>query len=193
MKKALPILALLLGACVLQSFNLFSNVITEKDEVSSSIRTRAFFDYTDTKEWHSPLVRIAQTILCETDRYNTKVVRVFDCIQLASNSFDLETRVYLLLDGTPYPIKVDNIGYERLSDLKEKKKDVLTGDSSKVSVVTGYDRVEGNFYKLTCTIPPVVVDKIKTCMKLQFRYYAGPDMITTTMSRYELSTFKKML
>ena len=140
-----------------------------------------------------PLIRITQTVLRETGKDTTAGIRIFDRIQLNPNSFMLEDRVYLLIDGKPFHAKVEDVQFERLSSLDEKRKDVLTADSTKVSVVTGYDRNESNSYKLTYMVNPQTVEKIKTCSKLQFRYYAGPDMITTSMNRYELNTLKKVL
>lgn len=120
-------------------------------------------------------------------------IRIFDRIQLQANSFQLENRVYLILDGKPYQAKVEDVEYERLRKMEEKRKEVLTADSTKVSVITGYDRSETSLYKLTYSLSPETVEKIKTCNQLRFRYYAGPDMITTGMSRWQLNTLKKVL
>lgn len=193
MKKIPIIICLLLTICTLQSCGLFSNVINEQDEVNGTSRNRSEFEYRTAREWASPLIRINQTILKETGATGKIKVRIFDRIQLQANSFSLEKRVYLIIDGKPYPAQVDDMEFEHLTNFQEKRKDVLTADSSKVSVVTGYDRSESNQYKLTYTINPETIEKIKTCEKLRFRYYTGPDMITTTMTRWELNLFIKLL
>lgn len=193
MKKTPLTFLLLLAACTLQSCSLFRNIVVEEDVVNSTSRIRAEFEYRHAKEWSSPLIHITQTILRETGKDTTAGIRIFDRIQLNPNSFKLESRVYLLIDGKPFQAKVEDVEYERLTNFQEKRKDVLTADSSKVSVVTGYDRNESNSYKLTYTISSETVEKIKACSKLRFRYYAGPDMITTSMSRYELNILKKVL
>lgn len=193
MKKSTLLLAISLTLCSLTSCQLFKNIFVEEDVVNSTSRIRTEFEYRMAKELSSPLILVAQTIIRETGKDSSTGIRIYDRIQLESNSFQLENRVYLLVDGKPHQAKVEDLEYERLRKIQENRKEVLTADSTKVSVVTGYDRSETSSYKLTYTISPATVEKIKTCNKLQFRYYAGPDMITTKMSRYELSRLKKVL
>lgn len=193
MKKSSLLFVLFLTVCTLQSCILFRSIIVEEDVVTSSSRIRTEFEYRHAKEWTSPLILVQQTIIRETGKDSLTGIRIFDRIQLESNSFQLENRVYLILDGKPYQAKVEDVEFERLRKVEEKRKEVLTADSTKVSVVTGYDRSETSSYKLTYSVSPETVEKIKTCSKLNFRYYAGPDMITTTMSSWELKTLKKVL
>jgi hypothetical protein len=193
MKKSSFVIAFVLVACTLQSCVLFRNIVVEDDVVNSTSRIRTEFEYRTAKEWSTPLIAISQTIIRETGKDTSVGIRIYDRVLLNPNSFRLEDRVYLLIDGNPYQAKVEDVQFERFSTINEKRKDVLTADSSKVSVVTGFDRNESNSYKLTYTISPKIVDLIKTCYKLQFRYYAGPDMITTSMNHYELNVLKKLL
>ena len=193
MRKSSLALALLLLASTLQSCGIFSKVIVEQDEVSGTKRNRTEFQYWGAREWSSPLMHNTQTILKETGATGKITVRIFDRIQLKMNSFRLDKRVYLIIDGKPYTAQVEDMEFDQLTSFQEKRKDVLTADSSKVSVVTGYDRSESKYYKLTYTLNPETVEKIKTCRKLRFRYYSGPDMITTTMNGWELNLLKYML
>lgn len=182
-----------LTICTFQSWGLFSNVIHEQDEVSGTSRSRSEFEYSSTREMISPLIRINQTILKQTGPTGEVDVRIFDRILLQPNSFRLEDRIYLILDGKPYSTQVDDIEFERLTNIQEKRKDVITADSSKVSVVTGIDRSDSNYYKLSYSLNQETIDRIKTCNKLLFRYYTGPDMITTSMNKWELKQFIKLL
>jgi len=192
--KRLPLaFALLLTVCTLQSCLLFRTIVVEDDVVNSTSRIRAEFEYRVAKEWSSPLIAVTQTVIRETGKDTTVGIRIFDRVLLNPNSFRLENRVYLLIDGKPFQANVEEVQFEHFSTINEKRKDVLTADSSKVSVVTGFDRNESNLYKLTYMVNPQTVERIKTCSILQFRYYAGPDMITTSMNRWELNILKKML
>ncbi len=193
MRKSTLAFALLLSACTLHSCGIFRNVIVEQDEVSGTKRNRTEFQYYGAREWSSPLMRINQTILKETGPTGMINVRVFDRIQLQVNSFRLEKLVYLIIDGKPYSTQVDDMEFDRLTSIQEKRKDIVTADSSKVSVVTGYDKSDSKYYKLTYTLNPETLENIKTCKKLRFRYYSGPDMITTTMSAWELNLLQYML
>lgn len=184
---------LLLTVCTFQSCFLFRPIVVEDDVVNSTSRIRTQFEYRMAKEWNSPLIRVTQNVLRETGKNAVSGIRIFDEILLLPNSFSLENRVYLLIDNKPFEAVVEDVQFQRQTDIREKRKDVVTLDSSKVSVVTGYDRSVSNAYKITYFIGPETVDAIRGCMKLQYRYYAGPDMITTTMSKYELNILKKVL
>jgi hypothetical protein len=188
-KFVIPFLMLFL----FQGCMLFRGIIVEEDVVQSSKRVRANFEYRNARERYSPLVSVVQTIVKEAKTNAPSQIKIYDRIRLNINSFKLDDKVYLIIDKAPYPGKLEKIEFERETKFEEKRKDVLTADSTKVSVVTGYNNNENNVYKLTYTIDEQVVEKIKHCNSLQFRYYAGPDMITTNMSHFELETLKLLL
>jgi len=184
---------LILTLCTFQSCMLFRNILTEEDVVNSTKRVRTDFEYRYARERYSPLVSITQTIVKETKGDSVGPITFYERIRLNSNSFKLENKVYLLIDNVPYPGKVESVEYERVSNMEEKRKDVMTVDSTKISVVTGFDNHENNIYKLTYSIDEKLIEKIKEATKIQFRYYAGPDMITTAMNSFELKTLKLLI
>lgn len=177
----------------LQSCGLFRNIWVEEDVVRSSKRIRSDFAYQFTEERYSPLINISQTIIKEAGKNVQPKLTFYERIRLSSNSFNLEKNVYVLIDDVAFPGKIELMEFEREYKMEEKRKEVVTVDSSKISVVTGVNNRENNLYRLTYSIDEQAIEKIKTCSKVRFRYYAGPDMITTGMSRYYLETLKSLI
>lgn len=178
---------------LLQSCGLFRNIREEVDLVRSSKRMRADFEYRFTEERMTPLILITQTVVKESMPDALPKFTFYERIRLNASSFKLEKNVYVLVDDVAYPGKIESMEFEREYKMEEKRKDVVTLDSSKISVVTGVNNFENNLYRLTYTIDDEAIEKIKSCSKIRFRYYAGPDMITTGMYRYDLETLKMLV
>lgn len=177
----------------LQSCSLFRYIWVENDIVRSSKRMRTDFDYQFTQERYSPLININQSIVKELGKDSVVKYTFYESIRLNSNSFKLENKVYVLIDDVAFPGKVENVEFDREYMIDEKRKEVMTVDSSKISVVTGVNNQQNNLYKLTYSLDNQAIEQIKNCSKVQFRYYAGPDMITTRVSRFQLVTLKKLI
>lgn len=177
----------------LSGCGLFRNIWVENDVVRSSKRMRADFAYQNTEERYSPLLNITQSVVKETGIDGSAKLTFYERIRLNANSFKLENKVYVLVDDLAFPGKIEALDFEREYKMEEKRKDLMTVDSSKISVVTGVNNHECNLYRLTYSIDNQAIERIKTCSKVRFRYYAGPDMITTGMYRFDLETFKMLI
>lgn len=182
-----------LTICTFQSCMLFRGILVEEDIVYSTKRIRADFGYLAAREIYSPLIQLHQTIIKETKPNTLDHYQSFEWIKLRINSFRLDNRVFILIDSAAYQVHVESVEFERVSNIEEKRKDVMTVDSSKVSVVTGYEQNQSNDYRLSYSIEPTLIEKIKTANKVSFRYYTGPDMITVSMGRFNLTTLKKLI
>jgi hypothetical protein len=172
---------------------LFRGIIVEEDVVYSTKRIRADFGYITSGNIYSPLIQVNQTIIKETKPNALDHYQSFERIKLRVNSFRLDNRVFLLIDSAAYQVHVESVEFERVSNIEEKRKDIMTVDSSKVSVVTGYEQNQSNDYRLSYSIEPTLIEKIKTANKVSFRYYTGPDMITVPMGKFNLTTLKMLI
>ena len=172
---------------------LFRGIVVEEDIVYSTKRIRADFGYVAAREIYSPLTQITQTIIKEIKPNTPDHYWSFERIKLKINSFRLDNRVFLLIDSAAYQVHVESVEFERVSNIEEKRKDIMTVDSSKVSVVTGYEQNQSNDYRLSYTIEPTLIEKIKTANEISFRYYTGPDMITVPMGKFNLTTLKMLI
>ena len=186
-------IVLVLTLCTFQSCMLLRGIIVEDDIVYSTKRIRADFGYVGARESYSPLIQATQTIIKEIKPNTPDRYQSFVRMKLRSNSFQLENRVFLLIDNAAYKLNVESVEFERNSNIQEKRKDIMTVDSSKVSVVTGYEQNQSNDYRLSYTFEPNLIEKIKTATTISFRYYSGPDMITIPMGSFNLKTFKMIV
>lgn len=190
--KAKVLLVLVLISS-LPSCSLFRDIRVENDIVRSSKRMRADFVYQFTEERYTPLLNITQSVVKEAGKDTPAKLTFYERIRLNANSFKLEDKVYVLVDDVAYPGKIEDLEFEREYKMEEKRKELMTVDSSKISVVTGVNNHENNLYRLTYSLDSQAIEQIKNCSKVRFRYYAGPDMITTGMSRFDLETFKMLI
>lgn len=186
-------IVLVLTLCTFQSCMLFRAIVVEEDIVYSTKRIRVDFGYVGAKEFYSPVINVTQTIIKETKPNAIPHYQSYDRIKLRSNSFRLDNRVFILIDNAAYQVNVESVEFEKVSKIEEKRKDVMTVDSSKVSVVTGYEQNQSNDYRLSYSIEPAVIEKIKTANRICFRYYTGPDMITIPMGKFNLKTLKMVV
>lgn len=70
--------------------------------------------------------------------------------------------------------------YNNSRKISEKKEDVMKSDSTKISVVTGYDVVNKKNIQMTHHIlSEDIISKISTASAVYLRYYVGASYINT--------------
>lgn len=192
MKQTQLILFILLGL-LLQSCLFFRDINVENDTVYSSKRIKAEFNYNNSQERITPFISLNQTIIKEIKNSSNALYRAYDLIKLKSNSFRLDNRVFIIVDNEPFQVNVEYIDSDLVSEIEEKRKDILTSDSTKVSVVTGYEENPRIVSRITYIIDDLIIEKIRTSQNVMLRYYAGPDMITIRIRGSNLNNFKKVI
>jgi hypothetical protein len=171
---------------------MFQRIRIEDDIVNSSRRIKAEFIYRVSQEWDSPLILLNQKIVKELKQNSEEQYKVYDFIQLRSNSFKLENKVFIIVDNEPFRLEVERYDSKMIPKLDEKRKEILTSDSTKVSVVTGYEENQIWDYRIAYSIDKAIIGKIKSSHSVMLRYYAGPDMITIKLDSYDLDILKKI-
>jgi hypothetical protein len=83
--------------------------------------------------------------------------------------------------------------YENTKEIEEKKEDVMTSDSTSISVVTGYSENNRKITRFSYELPDHVIAKIKDADQVIFRYYSGPDMLTITLKGIKISKLKQLI
>jgi len=190
--KILHFISLLLIGLLFQSCLMFQRIRIEDDIVNSSKRIKAEFNYRISQEWDSPLILLNQKIVKELKQNSEEQYKVYDFIQLRSNSFKLDNKVFIIVDNEPFRLEVDSYDSKMIPKLDEKRKEILTSDSTKVSVVTGYEENQIWDYRIVYSIDKAIIGKIKSSQNVMLRYYAGPDMITIKLDKYDLDILKKI-
>lgn len=182
-------------ATTMQSCNLntYVSIRHENDVVKSTQRVKANFFYRNATEKRSPLISINQTIVKETKPNSEVHYTVYDVISLSQNSYALENKVYLIADNFIIPIQFENKTTEESSELRKTNQNILTADSTVVSVVTDYSRSTWKSIKTVYTLDYTAVNRIRMAKELKLRYYAGPDMITIPIRGKTLNKWKNLI
>ncbi|MDY0198273.1 MAG: hypothetical protein RBR68_10720 [Tenuifilaceae bacterium] len=178
---------------LLQSCLAFRGITVVDDAVYSTRRIKAEFLYDIAQEHNSPLISLNQKIIKEVKSDSWYQYRVYDFIRLKRSSFGLEKKVFIIVDNVPFKVDIEFIESEIFSQIDEQRKDVLTADSTKISVVTGYTESQSRDYRFTYLIENEVIEKIEKSGNVMLRYYSGPDLITIKIRGINLSNLKKLI
>ncbi|HMM11991.1 MAG TPA: hypothetical protein PKE03_07855 [Bacteroidales bacterium] len=174
-------------------FYFRSRLYEEHDIVKNSLRFRQEFYFNEVVERRTPFLGLHKTMLREVDADGTEILKVYDRLSLALGSFKPKNTVYLIIDGQVFSCESIDAEQDVLSNISEDKKDVLTADSTKVSVVTGYSSSQSRLIRYSYFISPEVISKMQNAESIAFRYYAGPSMMTVTVGPANLKNIKKLL
>lgn len=169
-----------------------TNRIYEKsDIVYATKRIELKLEY----HWHdrrSPITYAEQSIIKEISDKGT-IYKVYDAIVLPSLSYQLEDKVFIIIDNEVFAMEIEKKECENTKELKEKKEDIATSDSTSISVVTGYSENNRKITKFSYRLPEEVIEKIKNSEQVLFRYYSGPDMLTLTLENNKLKKLKELV
>lgn len=169
-----------------------SRIVVQDDIVNSSKRLELRYLIRDFNK-RSPLLYLEQQLVKEIKSDNKYSIKVYDILTLNSSSFKLEDKVFLIVDKSVYPMALDIIEYDNVKSITSNTKDILTSDSTKVSVVTGYTENNNKITKFSYKLSEELINKIKTSKQVSIRYYAGPSMLTVKLKDKNLRKIKKLI
>jgi len=199
MNKLVPPIGILLiitfttQSCTLLFFNERDRIRVEYDSVKNTKRITKDFFYYKTEEKQSPLYSIKQTILKELKPKGEITYTVYDNLTMNPSAQSLENQLYLIFFDEIIPINIKEIEIEQSSNISEEKGTILTADSTRVSIVKGYTQSNKKHYKISYQLSTEVIQRINYSSKVNFRYYCGPNMITTTLDENKLNRLKEMI
>ena len=181
---------------ILITFSLFSCKVTNKiyetnDLVYSSKRMELKLEY-NKEERKSPLISMKQSIVKEISDKETSY-HVYDVLILTSYSYKLDDKVFLIIDDEVFPMSIESKEFANSREVSEKTEDIMTSDSTTMSVVTGYSEYNRKITRFSYCLPEHVISKIKSSNQILFRYYAGPDMITVQLQKRKLDKLKELI
>ena len=175
-------------ACV----NLRSGIFVENDRVMKTrkVTYEAYF-YSNQKYEQSYSQKI--TFLKETDRNNITNYTLYDVITLPVESFDLDDKMYIVADDNVIKLPVSTQNQYNTKNINEQKNEILQSDSTKITVVTGYDVVNKKTIQMTHPINDDILQKILQAHELHLRYYVGPNAINSEIKGTKLRNIKKWI
>lgn len=181
------VLSLTLASCRIQQ-----RVIEENDIVYGSKRITLTLMYHNT-DWRSPLYYMQQSIVKEIRADQQASYHIYDVLYLTNSSFKLEDKAFIIVDNDPFPVVIDHKELENTKELIPQKADVMTSDSTTMSVITGYSENNQKITRFSYALPAEAALKIDQAKKVSFRYYAGPSMITVSLQSGQLNKFKQLI
>jgi uncharacterized protein YcfL len=191
MKKTMTIIfaALLLAGCGA----LMNPVHVENDIVMKTKRVlyeTSFY----TNDRYEPSYSQTITMVKETNNDNKTTYSIYDVITLPSESFEIdENKLYLIIDEEIIPFPTVFKREYNSRKISEKKEDVMKSDSTKISVVTGYDVVNKKNIQMTHILSEDIISKIGTASAVYLRYYVGASYINTEIKGGKLANVKKLI
>ena len=157
------------------------------------MRTRKIYEFENVLERKTPFISLKKTFYKIQDTNGNTTFHVYDVLTLDHGSFDIDEKLYLIIDGKAYAIKSDSEVPENFIATSTDTETIMTADSSGVEVVTDYSRHQWKHYRMHYTLDPVILEQIKNAREVLFRYYAGPDMMTVRMRGHRLRSLQKIL
>jgi hypothetical protein len=190
--KVCQISVFILICTVFQSCVPSNKIIEQDDVVYKTKRIELSYMIRDV-QFRSPLLYLKQSVVKEIKAYGTISYKVYDILTLTSSSFTLEDKVFLIVDNAVFPMVLEDKEFENTKTLTENKKDLLTSDSTTVSVVTGYSENDKKIARFSYRLNDEIVDKIKQSNEVIVRYYSGPSMISVPLNPKNLTQLKELI
>lgn len=186
----LTILGTTLSSC---GFYFRTRLYEEHDLVKSTLRFRQEYYFNEVAERRTPFLNLHKTMLKEVAANGQAMIRVYDHLSLTLGSFRPDNTVYLIVDGQVFPFESLDPEQNIQTHISEDRKDVLTADSTRVSVVTGYSTTQSRQVRYHYVITPELMNKMQHARAIAFRYYAGPSMMTVEVGPKNLKNIKKLI
>lgn len=191
MKK---IFLLAIIASILASCSFFrSSVVVENDKIMNSRRVIYDMSFTNNTRYEQVYSQFL-TVMKETDRNNQTTFSLYDVITLPVNSFEIdENKMYLIINDEIFSLTNTYKKQFNQRSISEKKDEILKSDSTKVSVVTGYDVTNQKKVQMTHVVAPEIMNKILSAKEVHLRYYVGPNIINSEIKGTKLSNLKTLI
>ena len=183
---------ILLISVIFQACLTTNKIVEENDLVYSTKRVALKSSYYEHTR-RSPLISLEQSIVKEIKANNETSYKVYDILSLTSSSFTLENKAFMIIDNDVFPMPIDNKEYENAKTITENRQNVLTADSTTVSVVTGYSENDRKITRFSYMLSDEVIARVKNSNQVLFRYYSGPSMLTVRLKEKNLKKLKGLI
>ena len=172
--------------------NLRSGIFVENDRVMKT-RKVTYETYFVSNQRYEQSYTQKITFLKETDRNSITNYTLYDVITLPVESFDLDDKMYIVADDNVIKLPVSTQNQYNTKNINEQKNEILQSDSTKITVVTGYDVVNKKTIQMTHPINNDILQKIARAREVHLRYYVGPNAINSEIKGTKLRNVKKWI
>ncbi len=192
-KNKKTIFVVLCLVCLTFSACHFSNRITVQDDIVYSTRRVELKTYRKDRDRRSPLIYLEQSFVKKIKNKDDAVFELYDELALKISSFQLEQKAFMIVDDKVFPLSIETAEYESVKSVRGNTENILTSDSTNVSVVTGYSESYKKVTRFSYILSNDLINEIKKSNQVKMRYYAGPDMITVLMKNRNLRKLKDLI
>lgn len=191
----ISILMLLSATLLIACFRppLASKFEQDYDRVRQTYRARQNFFHYRSEERLVYFMSLQQSILNEMDNTGAKTLRIYEQMNMSLSGYAPNNEMFMLTENEIIKIPLKEVKPELYRGMTEERSDILTSDSTKVSVVTGYSEFQRRLYRYEYQLEPALLDVIVNAQELSFRYYAGPDRITVRYTPAQLKKLKALI
>ncbi len=179
--------------CLTFSACHFSNRIIVQDDIVYSTKRVELKTYHKDRDRRSPLIYLEQSFVKKIKNKDDAVLELYDELALKNLSFQLEQKAFMIVDDKVFPLSIETAEYENIKSVRGNTENILTSDSTNVSVVTGYSESYKKVTRFSYILSDDLINEIKKSNQVKMRYYAGPDMITVLMKNRNLKKLKDLI
>lgn len=191
-KTSFSLLAIILLYSIIQSCGTSTKIIVQNDIVYSTKRIELKYSSKDVNR-RSPLLFMEQSVVKEIKANDEITYQVFDVLTMNSSSFKLEDKVFLIIDNDFFPMQIENKEFEYAKSFTQNTQNILTSDSTTISVVTGYSEDNRKITRFSYKLSTDIINKLKNSNQVIFRYYSGPSMISVEIKDKNLRKLKALI
>lgn len=173
---------------------IYQGKIKEVDDEFKNIKTISYTQYLFPVERITPISNAIVTYYKEKNDSTQKFSAYF-VISRSSNSFPVENKVYMKIDGKTYEFEINQQKSEYKSFTSTKTSTTTTKDSTKVSTTNSSNTELSQWYddKFVIHFSDELVNSMLNAKVILYRMYFGPEIVTYKVEYQNISRLKEML
>ncbi|HAN78312.1 MAG TPA: hypothetical protein DCQ31_11380 [Bacteroidales bacterium] len=171
-------------------FRNYSRISILEDLANASRITKYEAIYFDINK-RSPLILLNQSIVKNTKANKLTNYKLFHTLTLTENSFVVNDSAYLIIDKEVFTLIPERKELDSKREVSVDKNTILTSDSTKIDVVSGYNVSTRNLVRYIYNLKPEQVNKLKEAKTINFQYYAGPHIIVAKVRPLQAKKMKR--
>lgn len=175
-----------------QGCSTSNRIYTRNDIVHSAKRFELKYSVRD-RDRRSPLIYFTQSIVKEVNPQNETSYTAYDVLTLSASSFRPDEKAILIIDNEANTMVINKMELDNIRKISENTTNILTSDSTNLSVVIGYSDNNTKVARFSYRIPVATISKIRDSDQFSLRYYSGPSMITVKPKKKSIKKIKQLI
>lgn len=171
----------------------YQSANTFYDQVKSRYVQELNFEFYGIIFSNSTFISGQQRTIKYTEKSGVVHIEIFDMLKMKYNNFQLEPNVYIVLDDSSFQVPFTSLTIEKQASIEEDTEDILTADSSNITVIIDYTLNQHKIISSTYHLNREQASAIVNTSELSYRYYYGPEIIDLKLSPTRLNKLKELI